>query len=94
MPKQFTKVTKTYSTKNKLQLLILNELQNIDCTLFKNKEDASKCIKKLYHDALLLYKGNAVVPLLKTHEATKNDTLFYVDDVISISMYNVQDDFS
>ncbi|WP_269222030.1 hypothetical protein [Flavobacterium sp. IMCC34518] len=94
MPKQFTKVTKTYSTKNKLQLLILNELQLIDCILFTNKNEASNFVKQLYENALRSYKGNAAVPSLKTHEANKDDTLFYVDDVISISMYNVQTDLS
>jgi hypothetical protein len=94
MSKQFTKVTKTYSTKNKLQLLILNELKHIDGVLFANKQEASKYIKQLYGNALSEYKGNASVPQLKTHEATKDDTLFYVDDVISISIYNVQADLS
>jgi hypothetical protein len=94
MSKQFTKVTKTYSTKNKLQLLILNELSKADCVLFSNKAKASNNIEQLYQSALRSYKGNAVVPQLKTHEANKDDTLFYVDDVISISMYNVQHDLS
>ena len=94
MAKQFTKVTKTYSTKNKLQLLILNELQDIDCSLFPDKGLASYTIKKLYNNALSAYKGNAAIPELKSFEANKNDTHYYVDDVISISMYNVEIDLS
>jgi hypothetical protein len=94
MPKQFTKATKIYSTKNKLQLLIYNHLMTVDFILFANKQEASKYIKQLYDTALSQYKGNAAVPELKTFEGNKNDQHYYVDDVISISMYNVQNDFS
>lgn len=94
MKKQFTKVTKTYSTKNKLQLLIHDHLITADFTLFANKQEASKYIKQLYDSALSQYKGSAAVPELKTFEGNKNDTHYYVDDVISISIYNVQHDFS
>lgn len=93
MAKQFTKVTKTYSTKNKLQLLILNELVTIDCFLFMTKSEETDHIVKLYKSALLAYKGNAAVPELKRHESHENIS-FYVDDVISISMYNVKTDLS
>ncbi len=94
MAKQFTKVTKTYSTKNKLQLLILNELKTVDCILFSTKSEATDYIVQLYKNALLKYKGNAVVPQLKRHESTNQSMSFYVDDVISISMYNVEIDLS
>lgn len=94
MAKQFTKVTKTYSTKNKLQLLILNELNTVDCILFITKSEATDYIVQLYKNALLKYKGNAAVPQLKRHESTNQSMSFYVDDVISISMYNVEIDLS
>jgi hypothetical protein len=94
MAKQFTKVTKTYSTKNKLQLLIHDHLKTVDFTLFANKQEASNYIKQLYENALMEYKGNAAVPQLKTFEGNKNDTHYYVDDVISVSMYNVHTDLS
>lgn len=94
MPKQFTKVTKTYSTKNKLQKLIYDHLMSVDFSLFANKQEASIYIKQAYRNALKSYKGNAAVPELKTFEGNKNDTHYYVDDVISISIYNVQNDFS
>lgn len=71
MKKQFTKVTKTYSTKNKLQLLIHDHLVTADFTLFANKQEASKHIKKLYDTALSEYKGNAAVPQLKSFEGNK-----------------------
>jgi hypothetical protein len=94
MTKQFTKVTKTYSTKNKLQLLIHDRLMTVDFTLFVNKQEASIFIKNIYESALKEYKGNAAVPPLKTFEGNKNDTHYYVDDLISISIYNVQNDLS
>ncbi|MFE3848943.1 hypothetical protein ACFX5D_13305 [Flavobacterium sp. LB3P45] len=94
MAKQFTKVTKTYSTKNKLQLLILNELNTVDCILFSTKSEATEYIVQLYKNALLKYKGNAAVPELKRHESRHQSMSFYVDDVISISMYNVTTDLS
>lgn len=40
MKRQFAKVTKTYSTKNKLQLLIHDHLMTADFTLFANKQEA------------------------------------------------------
>ena len=94
MAKQFTKVTKTYSTKNKLQLLILKELELIDGILFSNPTDATTYINQLYKNALESYKGNAAVSELKSFKANENDTHYYVDDVISISMYNVKTDLS
>lgn len=94
MSKQFTKVTKSYSTKNKLQLLILQQLMTVDFILFTNKQHASNYIKQLYENALRQYKGNAAVPELKTFEGNKNDTHYYVDEVIHISIYNVKNDLS
>lgn len=94
MAKQFTKVTKTYSTKNKLQLLIHDELKSVDFMLFLNMQDASNYIKQLYENALRCYKGNAAIPLLKTFEGNKNDTHYYVEDVINISVYTVKNDLS
>jgi hypothetical protein len=94
MSKQFTKITKTYSTKNKLQKLIYDHLLTVDFILFANKQEASNYIKQLFENALREYKGNAAVPELKTFEGNKNDTHWYVDEVISILMYNVLNDFS
>lgn len=94
MAKQFTKVTKTYSTKNKLQLLIHDELKSVDFMLFLNMQQASNYIKQLYENALRCYKGNAAIPPLKTFEGNKNDTHYYVDDVINISIYTVKNDLS
>ena len=94
MAKQFTKVTKTYSTKNKLQRLILEELQLADCSLFTTPKEARNFINQLYENALKHYKGSAAVPPLRRHEANQTEVLFYVEDVIYISMYNVKIDYS
>jgi hypothetical protein len=77
-----------------LQLLILNELSKADGVLFSNKKEVSKNIKGLYGNALTAYNGNAVVPALKVHEANDHDTIYYVDDVISISMDNIKTNLS
>lgn len=90
MAKTFTKVTKTYSTKNKLQGLILQELQLSDCSLFSDAKEAKNFINQLYENALKLYKGNAAVPELKTHKASDSETLMFVEDVIYISVYTTK----
>lgn len=94
MAKQFTKVTKTYSTKNKLQGLILQELQLADCLLFSDPKEAKNYINQLYENALKRYKGNATVPALKTHKACDSEMLTYVEDVIYISTYTLKNDLS
>lgn len=94
MAKQFTKVTKTYSTKNKLQHLILKEMLSADCLLFMGRTEAENYIKQLYENALKSYKGNASVPPLKWHDANKPKVLYYVEDVIYISIYQVKTDLS
>jgi hypothetical protein len=94
MALQFTKVTKTYSTKNKLQLYILKELELVDGFLFLNKAESVEHIRQLYNVALETYNGNAAVPPLKNFEANENDTVFYVEDVIYISIYTVKTDLS
>ena len=93
MVKQFTKVTKTYSTKNKLQLAILKELELADSLLFANKVEASNFINQLFENGLRSYKGSATVPQLRKHQPNNDLLVFYVEDVISISIYNVKTDF-
>lgn len=94
MSKQFTKVTKTYSTKNRLQLYILKELQQVDSLLFENQTKAVKYIKDLYQIAVESYNGKAAVPELKKHDPQSGELMYYVDDVIFISIYNVKEDLS
>jgi phosphatidylglycerophosphatase A len=94
MAKQFAKVTQTYSTKNKLQQVILERLEPISGTLFKDKKEATESIKTLFKSALDDYKGRAAVPELKNFIGSKDDHVYYVDEVISISIYNVKNDLS
>lgn len=95
MEKQFAKVTQTYSTKNKLQLTILQYLQTIDGSLFKDKNEAIGTIKTLFKAALNDYIGKAAVPELKNYETHKKlSHVFHVDEVINISIYKVQNDLT
>ncbi|QSW90721.1 hypothetical protein J0383_07895 [Flavobacterium endoglycinae] len=90
MAKQFVKITKTYSAKNRLCTAILESMDSIDHSLFSNKEYAVKDIKRRYDEALDNYKGKATVPKLQNHQANKKEILYYVEDVIHISIYNVE----
>lgn len=94
MEKQFAKVTQTYSTKNKLQLTILQYLQTVDGSLFKDKNEAIGRIKTLFKAALNDYRGKAAVPELKNYAPHKNSHVYHVDDVINISIYKVQNDLT
>lgn len=94
MAQIFTKVIKTYSSKNKLQLYILKELEQVDCLLFADKSSAVKHIKKLYNIALETYNGNAAVPVLKYFKTIDNEHVYYVEEVINIAIYNVKNDLS
>lgn len=94
MSKQFIKVTKTYSTKNKLQLAILKRLEEADASLFRKRSYAQAFVRHLYEEGVRSYKGNAVVPELRTHEPDENQVVYYVDDVIFLSIYTVKTDLS
>lgn len=93
MAEQFTKITKTYAAKNRLCTAILDFFESIDHCLFENKQQASDEIKRRYNEALESYKGKAAVPRLQNHQASKKEVLYYVEDVIHISIYNVDTDF-
>ncbi|MBP4139644.1 hypothetical protein [Flavobacterium geliluteum] len=94
MAKTFTKVTQTYSTKNKLQFLILQHLETVDGFLFENKNEAAGTIKTLFKAALNDYKGKAAIPELKNYEPNNKSHVYHVDEVITISIYNVLTDLS
>lgn len=94
MAKTFTKVTQTYAPKNKLQIIILEYLIGIDLSLFKNKTEAIGTIKTLFKAALNDYKGKAAILELKNYEPNKKTHVYHVDEVITISIYNVQNDLS
>lgn len=90
MAQQFIKITKTYSAKNRLCTAILDFFESIDHTLSPNKEKAIADINRRYNEALESYKGKAAVPRLQNHQAVKTEILFYVEDVIYITIYNVE----
>lgn len=90
MSKQFVKITKTYSAKNRLCTAILESFESIDHSLFENKETAIKDIKRRYNEALENYKGKAAVPRLVSHQPNKKELLYYVEEVIYVSIYNTE----
>ncbi|MEO6176796.1 MAG: hypothetical protein ABIP27_16715 [Flavobacterium circumlabens] len=94
MEKQFTKITKTYSAKNRLCTAILDHFESLDHSLFPNKKEAVNDIKSRFNAALESYKGKAAVPKLECYMFNKNDIVYQVEDVIHISIYNVIDDLS
>lgn len=94
MAKQFAKVTQTYSTKNKLQLVILNELKTVDFTLYPDKQTAKKSIEMLFYNAVQSYKGKAAAQTLKQFEPNKTTLTMSVDEVITISIYTAKIDLT
>lgn len=94
MTKTLIKVTNTYSTKNKLQKQIFENLQALDLTLCKELSDAIKLINLAFKDAINNYQGVARKPELKSFLDDKKTTVFYIEDVIYLSMYTVKYDFT
>lgn len=94
MAKQFIRVSKTYATKNKIQLLILQKLQTLDHTLTLTHVQASREIKKQYDEALKQYNGKAAVPELKTFNIDDNTSRYQVEDVIIIDIHTIINDLS
>ncbi|MDQ8012021.1 MAG: hypothetical protein REI96_06215 [Flavobacterium nitrogenifigens] len=96
MSKQFAKVTKTYSTKNKLQQILLTDLNSVDFTLYPNRESAKKSIELIYQNAISIYKGKAAVPKLQSFEphSNKNELIYFIDEVIYISLYKAKIDLT
>lgn len=93
MAKQFIRVSKTYATKNKVQLLILQKLQTLNHTLTLTHVQASRQIKKLYDEAVNEYKGTAAIPELKCYE-NDNTTNYHIEEVIYIDIYSIVNDLS
>ena len=94
MKKTFTKVTATYSTKNKLQKAILENMKELDGTLCSNQGGAIKLIELAYNDAVKNYNGTAKKPELKRFEPNATTASFIVDDVITLSVYDVVNDLT
>jgi hypothetical protein len=93
MAKQFIRVSKTYATKNKVQLLMLQKLQTVNHTLTLTHVQASRLIKKLYDEAVQEYNGKAAIPELKTYD-NDNTTSYHVEDVIYIDIHSIVNDLS
>ena len=89
MKKTFTKVTATYTTKNKLQKAIFENMKELDGTLCSNQGSAFDLIEIAFNDAVNNYNGTAKKPELKRFEPNDTTASFIVDDVITLSVYDV-----
>ncbi|QYS86323.1 hypothetical protein JJC03_15595 [Flavobacterium oreochromis] len=94
MSKDFIKVTQSYSTKNRVQELVLNSLIILDHTLSSDIGAAKKMIKKNFNSGVNSYNGRAKLPELREYQPDNNTTTFIVDDVIIIQVYKVSIDFT
>lgn len=94
MNKTFTKVTATYSCKNKLQKAILENMKELDGTLCGNQGGAFRLIELAFNDAVNNYNGTAKKPELKRFEPNGTTASFIVDDVITLSVYDVVNDLT
>ncbi|WP_281233483.1 hypothetical protein [Flavobacterium gelatinilyticum] len=94
MSKIFAKVNHTRVTKNKLQSIILNELKTVDATLFPDRKTAKKHIEDLYNNAVETYKGKAAPQKLVSFEPNSKTLNYHVEDVISLSLYDVKIDLT
>lgn len=94
MKKTFTKVTTTYTTKNKLQKAILENMKELDCTLCGNHGKALQLISLAYNDAVNNYNGKAKKPELKRIEVNDTTDSIIVEDVITLSVYDVVNDLT
>lgn len=93
MAKQFIKKTKWHITKNRVQEMCQNNLQELDCSLVRNLEDAKKLIINAFNRAINDYNGRAKLPELKSFTDEKT-SVYYIEDVIYLSIYKVENDFS
>jgi hypothetical protein len=94
MNKHFIRVSKTYTTKNKLQAFILEKMKEIDHTLCGSQGAASKLIKTAYDKACELYGGKASVPELRDFVSSHNTAVFYVPEVVYVEVYEVEKEFN
>lgn len=92
MAKQFIKVSSRYTTKNKLQELISNELYKLDRVLFNDGLEAKKTVESAYKTALEQYKGHAKQLPLNRFELQKTVTQYSVEDVIVLNVYSVKEE--
>jgi hypothetical protein len=94
MKKTFIKVTGTYACKNKLQKAIYENLKELDGTLCGNQGTAFGLIDVAFNDAVNNYNGTAKKPDLKRFQPNETTASFIVDDVITLSVYDVVNDLT
>jgi hypothetical protein len=92
--KTFIKVTGTYACKNKLQKAIFENMKELDGTLAGNQGTAFKLIEIAFNEALNNYEGTAHRPELRSYEPNRKTVSFVVDDVITLSVYDVVTDLT
>jgi hypothetical protein len=94
MKKTFIKVTGTYACKNKLQKSIFENMKELDGTLCGNQGTAFKLIELAFNDPVNNYNGTAKKPDLKRFEPNATTASFIVEDVITMSVYDVVNDLT
>jgi len=94
MNKHFIKISKTYGAKNKLHEVILEKMKKIDHTLCGSQGAANKLITTTFEEACKLYDGKAALPGLRDFEAHDNTAIFYVPEVVYITVYEVEKEYN
>lgn len=94
MKKTFIKVTGTYAYKNKLQKAIFENMKELDGTLCGNHGTALQLISLAYNDSVNNYNGTAKKPKLKRLEVNDTTDSIIVEDVITMSVYDVVNDLT
>ncbi len=89
--RHFIKVTATYTPKNKLHKLLLESLEQLDCSLCESRELANLAIKQEFEACVKKYKkdgGKAVSPTCDKYNYTGYDQV-RVGDLILFAIYPV-----
>lgn len=93
MAKHFIKVTNRYSTKSRVQELILMNLEELDHVLVAKKQDTTNLIRNAYQRAIKQHTGSGAIPKLKEYDGD-HAKVFQVENVIHLTSYEVKVDFS
>ncbi|MFY8187531.1 MAG: hypothetical protein ACOVLC_06170 [Flavobacterium sp.] len=89
MKKTFVKITNKLVCKNKLQKQILENMEELDHTLFPRQEKAILLVNLAFKNAVNNYNGTAKKPILNQFKGDEKTLVFQVDDVVQISVYDV-----
>jgi hypothetical protein len=90
MTKHFIKVTKTNGAKNKLQTLCIDKLTKLDQILCNSYPEAKEEVERHFYNALKAYAGTAKEPELRDFISNAHEQIFYIEDLIYISIYEVK----